>query len=249
MISAGYPQFASRLAMMVPIEEPPWRESIAQARADYEAWQQRPAVYAHAQPRLDLWEVMQILAGAVPEDAIICNGAGNFAVWPHRFWRYSGLRTQLAPTSGAMGYGVPAAVAAKIAAPERCVIALAGDGDFMMTVQELATAVQYGAGMLTIVFNNGMYGTIRMHQEREFPGREHGTRLVNPDFAQLARAYGGFGVAVETTEEFAAALTQALLFMRERHLPALIELKMDPEVITPNATLSAIRMTARISSV
>jgi acetolactate synthase-1/2/3 large subunit len=249
MISAGYPQFASRLAMMVPIEEPPWRESIAQARADYEAWQQRPAVYAHAQPRLDLWEVMQILAGAVPEDAIICNGAGNFAVWPHRFWRYSGLRTQLAPTSGAMGYGVPAAIAAKIAAPERCVIALAGDGDFMMTVQELATAVQYGAGMLTIVFNNGMYGTIRMHQEREFPGREHGTRLVNPDFAQLARAYGGFGVAVETTEEFAAALTQALLFMRERHLPALIELKMDPEVITPNATLSAIRMTARISSV
>jgi acetolactate synthase-1/2/3 large subunit len=249
MISAGYPQFASRLAMMVPIEEPPWRESIAQARAEYEAWQQRPAVYAHAQPRLDLWEVMQILAGAVPEDAIICNGAGNFAVWPHRFWRYAGLRTQLAPTSGAMGYGVPAAIAAKITAPERCVIALAGDGDFMMTVQELATAVQYGAGMLTIVFNNGMYGTIRMHQEREFPGREHGTRLVNPDFALLARAYGGFGVAVETTEEFAVALTQALLFMRERHLPALIELKMDPEVITPNATLSAIRMTARISSV
>jgi acetolactate synthase-1/2/3 large subunit len=248
MINAGYAQFASRLAMMVPIEEPPWRESFVQARADYEAWQQRPMVYAHAQPKLDLWEIVQILGRAVPEDAIICNGAGNFSIWPHRFWRYSGLRTQLAPTSGAMGYGVPAAVAAKIAAPERYVVAFAGDGDFLMTGQELAAAVQYGAGMLTIVFNNNMYGTIRMHQEREFPGREHGTRLVNPDFAQLARAYGAFGAAVETTDEFAIALAQALSFMRERHLPALIELKMDPEIITPNATLSAVRATARLSS-
>jgi acetolactate synthase-1/2/3 large subunit len=248
MINAGYAQFASRLAMMVPIEEPPWRESITQARADYETWQQRPMVYAHAQPKLDLWEVVQILARAVPDDAIICNGAGNFSIWAHRFWRYSGLRTQLAPTSGAMGYGVPAAVAAKIAAPERYVVAFAGDGDFLMTGQELATAAQYGAGMLTIVFNNNMYGTIRMHQEREFPGREHGTRLVNPDFAQLARAYGAFGAAAETTDEFAIALAQALSFMRERHLPALIELKMDPEIITPNATLSAIRATARLSS-
>jgi acetolactate synthase-1/2/3 large subunit len=247
MINAGMPQFASRLAMMVPIEDPAWRDSVAQARAEYEAWQQRPTVYAHAQPRLDLWEVVQILARAVPDDAIIANGAGNFATWAHRFWRYTGLRTQLAPTAGSMGYGVPAAIAAKIAAPERCVVCFTGDGDFQMTAQELGTAVQYGAGVLLLVFNNGMYGTIRMHQEREFPGREHGTRLVNPDFAKLAAAYGVFGAAAETTDEFAIALAQALAFMRERHLPALIELRTDPEVITPNATLTAIRATARLA--
>jgi acetolactate synthase I/II/III large subunit len=247
MIASGMAQFASRVAMMVPVEEPAWRDSLTQARSEYEAWQQRPAVYAHAQPKLDLWEVVQILGRAVPEDAIIANGAGNFATWAHRFWRYSGLRTQLAPTAGPMGYGVPAAIAAKIAAPERCVIAFAGDGDFLMSGHELATAVQNSAGVLIIVFNNGMYGTIRMHQEREFPGREHGTRLANPDFAKLAQAYGAFGASAETTDEFAIALAQALAFIREKHLPALIELKTDPEVITPNATLTAIRATARIA--
>jgi len=243
-INAGMPQFASRLAMMVPVEEPVWRETVTQARAEYEAWQQRPAVYAHAQPKLDLWEVMQILARAIPEDSILCNGAGNFTVWPQRFWRFTGLRTQLAPTAGSMGYGVPAAIAAKIAAPERCVVAFAGDGDFLMTGQELATAVQYGAGVLILLFNNSMYGTIRMHQEREFPAREHGTRLANPDFARYAEAFGAFGARVETTDEFAIALAQALASIRERHCPALIELQMDPEVITPNATLSAVRSTA-----
>jgi acetolactate synthase I/II/III large subunit len=247
MIASGMAQFASRVAMMIPVEEPAWRASVTQARSEYEAWQQRPAVYAHAQPKLDLWEVVQILARAVPEDAIIANGAGNFATWAHRFWRYSGLRTQLAPTAGPMGYGVPAAIAAKIAAPERCVVAFTGDGDFLMSGQELATAVQNSAGVLIIVFNNGMYGTIRMHQEREFPGREHGTRLANPDFAKLAQAYGAFGASVDSTDEFAIALAQALGFIREKHLPALIELKTDPEVITPNATLTAIRATARIA--
>jgi acetolactate synthase I/II/III large subunit len=247
MINAGMQQFASRLSMMMPIEEPPWRESIGPARADYEAWQQRPAVYAHAEPRLDLWEVVRILARAVPEDTIITNGAGNFATWAHRFWRYTGLRTQLAPTAGSMGYGVPAAIAAKIAAPERCVVCFAGDGDFQMTGQELGTAVQYGAGVLFLVFNNGMYGTIRMHQEREFPGREHGTRLVNPDFAKLAEAYGAFGASADTTDGFGIALAQALAFMREKHLPAVVELRTDPEVITPNATLTAIRATARLA--
>ena len=247
MINAGMQQFASRLSMMMPIEEPPWRESVGPARADYEAWQQRPAVYAHAEPRLDLWEVVRILARAVPEDTIITNGAGNFATWAHRFWRYTGLRTQLAPTAGSMGYGVPAAIAAKIAAPERCVVCFAGDGDFQMTGQELGTAIQYGAGVLFLVFNNGMYGTIRMHQEREFPGREHGTRLVNPDFARLAEAHGAFGAAADTTDGFAIALSQALAFMREKHLPAVVELRTDPEVITPNATLTAIRATARLA--
>jgi acetolactate synthase-1/2/3 large subunit len=247
MINAGMQQFASRLSMMLPIEEPPWRESIVQARAEYEAWQQRPPVYAHAEPRLDLWEAVQILARAVPEDTIITNGAGNFATWAHRFWRYTGIRTQLAPTAGSMGYGVPAAIAAKIAAPERCVVCFAGDGDFQMTGQELGTAVQYGAGVLFLVFNNGMYGTIRMHQEREYPGRDHGTRLLNPDFAKLAEAYGAFGASADTTDGFTIALAQALEFMREKHLPAIIELKTDPEVITPNATLTAIRATARLA--
>lgn len=247
-INAGMPQFASRLAMMIPVEEPPWREDLASARAEYEAWQQRPAVYANAHPALDLWEVVQTLRRAVPEDAIITNGAGNFSGWANRFWRYTGLRTQLAPTAGSMGYGVPAAIAAKIIAPERTVVAFAGDGDFMMTMQELATASQYGAGVLILLFNNSMYGTIRMHQEREFPGREHGTRLANPDFARLAQSFGAFGAAVGTTDEFGTALAHGLAFIREKHLPALIELRTDPEVITPNATLSAIRATARLKA-
>jgi acetolactate synthase-1/2/3 large subunit len=245
-INAGMPQFASRLAMMVPVEEPPWRPTLEAARAELETWQQRPAVYGHVPVPLDLWEAMQILRRAVPEDTIITNGAGNFSVWAHRFWRYPGMRTQLAPTAGSMGYGVPAAIAAKIAAPERSVVAFAGDGDFMMTGQELATAVQYGAGILILVFNNSMYGTIRMHQEREYPGRDHGTRLVNPDFARMAEAFGAYGAAVGTTDEFGTALAGALAFMRERRLPALIELRVDPEVITPTATLSAIRATARL---
>jgi acetolactate synthase-1/2/3 large subunit len=245
-INSGMAQFASRLAMMVPVEEPPWRDALANARAEYEAWQQRPAVYANALPALDLWEVVQILRRAVPEDAIITNGAGNFSGWANRFWRYTGLRTQLAPTSGSMGYGLPAAVAAKIIAPERTVVAFAGDGDFMMTLQELSTALQYGAGVLILLFNNSMYGTIRMHQEREFPGRDHGTHLMNPDFARLAQSFGGYGAAVGTTDEFGTALAHALAFIREKHLPALVELRTDPEVITPNATLSAIRATARL---
>jgi acetolactate synthase-1/2/3 large subunit len=246
-INAGMPQFASRLAMMVPVEEPPWRAELVDSRAEYEAWQQRPAVYSNAHPALDLWEVVQILRRAVPEDAIIANGAGNFSGWANRFWRYAGPRTQLAPTAGSMGYGVPAAIAAKIIAPERCVVAFAGDGDLMMSVQELATALHYGAGVLVLVFNNSMYGTIRMHQEREFPGREHGTGLSNPDFARLAQSFGAYGAAVGTTDEFGTALAQGLAFIREKHLPALIELRTDPEVITPNATLSAIRATARLS--
>jgi acetolactate synthase-1/2/3 large subunit len=246
-INAGMPQFASRLAMMIPVEEPPWRDELTVAREEYEAWQQRPAVYANAHPALDLWEVVQTLRRAVPEDAIITNGAGNFSGWANRFWRYTGLRTQLAPTAGSMGYGLPAAVAAKIIAPERTVVCFAGDGDFMMTIQELATATQYGAGVLILLFNNAMYGTIRMHQEREFPGREHGTRLTNPDFARLAQSFGAFGAAVGTTDEFGTALAHGLAFIREKHLPALIELRTDPEVITPNATLTAIRATARLS--
>ncbi len=145
-----------------------------------------------------------------------------------------------------MGYGVPAAIAAKIVAPERTVICFAGDGDFLMTGQELATAVQYQAAPIVIVFNNGMYGTIRMHQEREFPARVHGTQLANPHFGLLAQAYGGAGFVVERTDEFLPALTQALEHTHVKRTPALIELRCDPEVITPNATLSAIRATAQL---
>ncbi|MCX8005856.1 MAG: thiamine pyrophosphate-dependent enzyme, partial [Burkholderiaceae bacterium] len=243
-IASGMPQIAARLAMLPPIESPPWRDATAQARAEYEAWQQRPPVYAAGEPRLDLWQVIRALGEQLPADTIVTNGAGNFATWVHRFHRYTGLRTQLAPTAGSMGYGLPAAIAAKLAAPGRTVVTVAGDGELMMTVQELATAVQYRAGVIAVVFNNGMYGTIRMHQEREFPGRVYATALTNPRFDQLAQAFGGFGTVVETTDQFAPALREAAAFAREQRLPAVIELACDPEVITPNATIESIRAQA-----
>jgi acetolactate synthase-1/2/3 large subunit len=186
---------------------------------------------------VDLGEVMAMLRERLPADTIVCNGAGNFSVWVHRFWRYHVFPAQLAPTSGAMGYGVPAAVAAKAVAPERTVLCFAGDGDFLMTGQELATAVQYELPVLFLVVNNGMYGTIRMHQERHYPGRVVGTELRNPDFAAYAEAFGAHGEVVARTEEFAGALERALAAGR----PALLELRVDPEAITPRATLSEIR--------
>jgi acetolactate synthase-1/2/3 large subunit len=154
-----------------------------------------------------------------------------------RFYQYTGYRTQLAPTNGAMGYGVPAAIAAKIAQPKRTVVCFAGDGDFMMNGQELATAVQYGAGVIFVVVNNGMYGTIRMHQEREYPARVYGTALRNPDFAQLAKAYGAYGAVVEKTSDFAPAFEQAV----SSGSPAILELRIDPDAITTRTSLSAIR--------
>ena len=240
MINAGVAQFTAALAG-IHTGAPRWRESVAQARAELEAWQARPAVFE--QPgldRLDLWEVVGTLQRAVPADTIITNGAGNFATWAHRFWRYGGLRTQLAPTSGAMGYGIPAAVAARIAEPGRNVVCFAGDGDFLMSASEFATAAQYDVGFLVLVFNNGMYGTIRMHQERDYPGRVFGTGLANPDFARYAEAFGGFGTRVERTAEFGAALEQALGFIGRHKRPALIELAVDPQVITPGRSLDQI---------
>lgn len=171
------------------------------------------------------------------DDAIVCNGAGNYAAWVSRYFEYRAYRTQLAPTSGSMGYGVPAAVAAALVHPGRQVVCFAGDGCFLMTGQELATAVRYGADMTVIVANNGMYGTIRMHQERHYPERVHGTRLANPDFAMLARSFGGHGVRVETDEAFDAALDEALA---HRGL-SLIEVVTDPRAISPAATLDEIR--------
>ncbi len=245
LIASGAPQAASMLAAMEPVDASAWRHTVEEAKAELRAWQERPAIFKDGTAPLDLWQMVQELQAALPRDTIITNGAGNYATWAHRFWRYGAMRTQLAPTSGAMGYAVPAGVAAKIVRPERTVVTFAGDGEFMMTGQELATAVQYGAGVIFLVFNNGMFGTIRMHQEREYPGRVSGTQLHNPDFAALAQAYGGHGEAVETTADFGQALARAVEFTRTRKLPALIELRYDGNLITPGATLDTIRRNAQ----
>ena len=178
-----------------------------EANAEWQAW-------ATAHPNghaLDMGQAVQFMRATLPADTIICNGAGNFSGWWHRYWRYEGFPTQLAPTCGAMGYGVPAAVAAALRFPQRTVVAVAGDGDFLMNGQELATAVQHGANLIVIVVDNSAYGTIRMHQEREFPGEERisATRLANPDFAALAEAYGGWSARAATTEQFEDALVDA----------------------------------------
>src|SRR5262249_19702797 len=186
---------------------------------------------------LDLAAVIMHLRERLPEDAIITNGAGNFSVWTHRFYRFRRYRTQLAPCSGAMGYGVPAAVSAKIVHPERGGVCVAGDGDFLMSSHDLAAAVQESAAIVVLVVDNGMYGTIRMHQERQFPGRVIGTDLRSPGFVGLGRAYGAHAERVERSDEFPDAFERALSAGR----PALLELPVDPEAITPAATLSEIR--------
>jgi acetolactate synthase-1/2/3 large subunit len=186
-------------------------------------------------------EVMRTVSELLPENGIVTNGAGNFATFVHRYFQYKGYRTCLAPTSGSMGYGMPAAIAAKLAHPTRPVVNVQGDGDFMMTGQELATAVQYGLPIVTLIANNGMYGTIRMHQEREYPNRIVGTTLLNPDFAAYARSFGAEGYTIEATADFAPAFRQALASSK----PAIIELKLDPEALTLRQTLSQIRAAAQ----
>jgi acetolactate synthase-1/2/3 large subunit len=188
---------------------------------------------------LDLADCIAHMRERVP-DAIVTNGAGNFSAWVHRFWRWHAYPTQLAPTSGAMGYGVPAGVAAKIVRPEQTVICFAGDGDFLMSGQELATAVQYDLPILIVVVNNGMYGTIRMHQELHYPGRVVGTELVNPDFGAYARAFGAHGETITETAQFPDAFERALASGRS----AVLELQIDPDAINPRTTLSAIRARA-----
>ena len=235
-INAGYPQFVEAL---LPLTFPnaTWKEQTGEARKEYLEWTEpRPMPGA-----LQYGQVIRWLSDHLPEDTIIAGGAGNFAGWLHRHFRYKGFRTQLGPTNGSMGYGYPAAVAAKLAEPQRGVIAVCGDGDFLMNGQEIATAAQYGAAFVALVVNNGLYGTIRMHQEREYPGRVFGTQLRNPDFATYARAFGGHGETVERTEDFAPAFERA----QASGKPALIELKIDPDAITPATTLSAIREKAR----
>jgi acetolactate synthase-1/2/3 large subunit len=173
----------------------------------------------------------------LPADAILCNGAGNYAAWIHRFFRFRRFGQHVAPTSGSMGYGVPAAVAMKRLYPGRPVVCVAGDGDFLMNGQEFATAVQYGAPFIALIADNGIYGTIRMHQEREYPGRIIATDLRNPDFAGYARAFGGFGVSVERTADLPPAFKEA----QASGKPAIIRLAIDPEAITPATTLAKIR--------
>ena len=210
-----------------------WRSQLAAMHAELLAWRApRPVPGA-----LDMWQVVSWLDERLPDDAIVTNGAGNYATWLHRLFRYRGFRTQLAPYSGSMGYGVPAAVAAKVVHPERMVVSWNGDGCFLMNGQELATAVQYDLAIVFVVVDNGMYGTIRMHQERHYPARVSGTELKNPDFAALARAYGALGETVLRTEEFAPAFERALASGK----PALLHLKLDPQALTPNASLDALR--------
>jgi len=204
-----------------------------QAHAEWEEWN---APFADGM-KLDLGLCWAELRRSLPADSILCNGAGNFSAWAHRFWRYAAQPSQLAPTAGAMGYGVPAAIAAAIRFPERRTVAVAGDGDFMMNGQELATAARQGARLLVLLIDNGSYGTIRMHQERRYPARVSATDLTNPDFAALARAYGGWAETVETTEAFAPALARAL----EQPGVALLHLKTDIERISPTLTVSGLR--------
>ncbi|MDQ1922844.1 thiamine pyrophosphate-binding protein [Massilia pseudoviolaceinigra] len=244
MINSGAAQACAMLAAMEPVDASAWRASVAEAKAELAAYQEQPPIFKDGKAPLDLWQVVQELMAQVPRDTIITNGAGNYASWAHRFYRYGGMRTQLAPTNGAMGYSVPSGIAAKIVDPTRTVVTFAGDGEFMMNGQELATAVQYKAGVIIIVFNNGMFGTIRMHQERDYPGRVSGTSLHNPDFAELAKAYGAHGEVVNATAEFGPALARALAHTRDKSLPAVIELRYDGNLITPNATLETIRKTA-----
>ena len=180
---------------------------------------------------------MAALRKRLAADAILTSGAGNFTVWAHRFYVFRRFRTQLAPLSGAMGYGLPAAVAAKLVHPDRDVVCIAGDGDFLMSAQELATARQYHAPVVVIVVDNGMYGTIRMHQERRYPGRVSGTKLENPDFTALAHAFGAYGEHVGRTDGFHAALDRAL----DAGVPAVLHVTVDPEALTPRKTLSEIR--------
>ena len=190
---------------------------------------------------LDLGPCVGAMRDSLPKSTIICNGAGNFSGWWHRYWRYGPMPSQLAPTSGTMGYGVPAAVAAALRFKDRPVVALAGDGDFLMNGQELATAAQHGADILIILVDNGSYGTIRMHQERDYPERISGTALRNPDFAALARAFGGWAATVQKTEEFAPALEEALGKSGVR----LIHCKTDVEQITNATTISKLRAKAK----
>jgi acetolactate synthase I/II/III large subunit len=224
-ILAAPRRFAPALAGLAPGAPPAWAGATERAHAAYLEFSGGPRVLPG---EFQFGEVVRWLNERLPAGTVLCNGAGNFAGWLHRHWRFSELGTQLAPTSGSMGYGVPAAVLAKRQKPDSPVVAVAGDGDFLMNGQEFATAVQYGIAVVVLVVDNGMYGTIRMHQERAYPGRVSATRLTNPDFAAYARAFGGHGETVRRTEEFAPAFERALASGQ----PAILHCFLDPRALS-----------------
>ena len=236
-INAAPTAFAAALEGVQPPNAIPWRDDTPTAHEDYLTWTHAPSPQPGA---VNLGEIMVWLREHVPPDAILCSGAGNFAAWVHRYYRFRRFATHMGPTSGSMGYGVPAAVAMKRINPERTVVCIAGDGDFLMNGQEFATAVQHDLPFVVVLADNGIYGTIRMHQEREYPGRVVATDLKNPDFAAYARAFGGFGITVEKTGDFAAAYDTAVRSGK----PAIVHLKVDPEALTPTMSLTAIRAKA-----
>ncbi|SEJ39046.1 acetolactate synthase-1/2/3 large subunit [Pseudomonas linyingensis] len=232
-IASSPEAFAAQAAALPAVDARRHAAWIEQLNQDYRSNLDCPPSPGPVQ----MGEIIAWLGEHLPEDSILCNGAGNYAVWLHRFYQYPAFRTQLAPTNGSMGYGVPAAIAAALAAPGRTVLSFAGDGCFMMNGQELATAIQYDARVIFIVVNNGMYGTIRMHQERHYPGRVCGTELHNPDFAALAQAYGLYAEVVEHTADFPGAFTRA----RRAGKAALLEIRVDPQALTPRQSLAQIR--------
>ena len=238
-INAGPQQFIAALAgsaMSSPNQEK-WREGTRLAHQQYLEWNASITVPGNVQ----FSDIIHSIRAQTGSDAIICNGAGNNTSWLHRFFRYRQYRNQLAPTSGTMGYGLPAAIAAKLRHPERCVVAVVGDGDLMMIVQELATAMQYQANIIVIVVNNGIYATIRMHQERDYPGRVIGTDMINPDFVMLAEAHGAHAERVDQTQQFEAAFTRCL----DARRPALIEVQLDANILTPTMTVDSLRARAK----
>ncbi len=232
-IVSGMPEITKALASLKAPEHVAWSGAASEAHDSFLAWRKPRPMLGDVQ----LGEIMAQLSERLPPDSIVTNGAGNYATWLHRHYAYRHFRSQLAPTSGAMGYGVPAAIAAKSLYRERICVAFAGDGCFMMSSQELATAMQYGLAVVFIVVNNGQYGTIRMHQERHYPNRVHGTGLTNPDFAAYARAFGAHGERVETTAQFMPAFERALA----TGLPSVIEIRIPQDASTPAATLEQVR--------
>ena len=236
-IHASPKALAKGLSQLNPTQKttPERFDHLARCHKNYQNWSSLPT---EAHPgEVQMPAIMAHLATSLPKNAIITNGAGNYATWIHRFWKFSEYGTQLAPTSGSMGYGLPAAVAAKMAFPNKTVIAFAGDGCFQMTMQEFGTAVQENAAIVLLVIDNGMYGTIRMHQELHFPDRISVTNLVNPDFCALAKAYGAYAFQVTNSDQFPQALSAAIAAKK----PALIHIKLDPQALTPSKTLNQIR--------
>jgi acetolactate synthase-1/2/3 large subunit len=236
-IAAGLPEFAEAAARLEAPADAPWREWSEQLRSLYLDLLAAPTKAG----LVDLRAVVMHMQDVLPEDTIVANGAGNYTIWVHRFFRFRHWRSQLAPTSGAMGYGVPAAIAAALVHPDRTVVSVSGDGCFLMAAQELATVMYYRVKPIFLVINNGCYGTIRMHQELNYPGQPIGTDLSNPDFAAFARSFGAHGETVTRTEDFAPALERA----RASGRAALIEIQIDKELITPTRTLSEISASVR----